>query len=457
MWKSLCLLFVLVCATAAFPVPDVKSTANDDLVTSLPGLSPNPPFAHYSGYLPVGSKQMHYWFAESQGSPTNDPLVLWLNGGPGCSSMEGMLYENGPFRIQEDGKTVILNNYSWNKLANMLYLESPAGVGFSWSPNKDDYNNDDDGTAEDNYQALQQFFIKFPEFVGRRFFVTGESYGGIYVPMLAARILKGNSNGEGVKINLEGIAVGNGISSFEINDNSVMYFAYYHGLLGNDLWSRLQSHCCVNGVCNFHDPSTLSCQNDIQEAQFDIYNTGVNYYGMYNKCLSTPPAAMQRTLSLLFQKIPKRSDHKLSLTPPCVDATGADIWLNSADVRGALHIAPQALTWTICSDILNYNRTVDSIIPVYPALLSSIRALIYNGDTDLACNFFGDQQFVDGLQRPVKVKRSAWNVDGQVAGFVKEYDQIAFTTVLGAGHMVPQDRPAPAYHLFDCFLNHKPL
>jgi len=104
---------------------------------------------------------------------------------------------------------------------------------------------------------LQQFFTKFPEFVGRRFFVTGESYGGIYVPMLAARILKGNANGEGVKINLEGIAVGNGISSFEINDNSVMYFAYYHGLLGNDLWSRMQTHCCVNGVCNFHDPSTL--------------------------------------------------------------------------------------------------------------------------------------------------------------------------------------------------------
>ena len=146
--KSLFLLFLLASAIAAFPVADVKTSANDDLVTSLPGLSPNPPFAHYSGYLPVGSKQMHYWFAESQGSPTNDPLVLWLNGGPGCSSMEGMLYENGPFQILEDGKTVTLNNYSWNKLANMLYLESPAGVGFSWSSNQADYNNDDDGTAE---------------------------------------------------------------------------------------------------------------------------------------------------------------------------------------------------------------------------------------------------------------------------------------------------------------------
>ena len=140
--KYFCLIILLAYATAAFPVAD-DHTANDDLVTSLPGLSPNPPFAHDSGYLPVGSKQMHYWFAESQGSPTNDPLVLWLNGGPGCSSMEGMLYENGPFRIQDDGKTVQLNNYSWNKLANMLYLESPAGVGFSWSPNKADYNNDD--------------------------------------------------------------------------------------------------------------------------------------------------------------------------------------------------------------------------------------------------------------------------------------------------------------------------
>jgi len=70
-------------------------------------------------------------------------------------------------------------------------------------------------------------------------------------------------------------------------------------------------------------PPLFSCQNDIQEAQFAIYNTGVNYYGMYNKCLSTPPAAMQRTMSLLFQKIPKRYDLEFSLTPPCVDATGA--------------------------------------------------------------------------------------------------------------------------------------
>lgn len=101
--------------------------------------------------------------------------------------------------------------------------------------------------------------------------------------------------------------------------------------------------------------------------------------------------------------------------------------------------------------MLNYNRTVDSIIPVYPSLFNSIRALIYNGDTDLACNIFGDQQFVDGLQRVVKVQRTVWNVYGQAAGFVKEYDQIAFATVLGAGHMVPQDCPAPAFHLFDSF------
>lgn len=106
--------------------------------------------------------------------------------------MECMLHENGPFQIQKDGTTV--NNHSWNKLANMHYLESPACVGFSWSPNQFDYNNDDAGTAEDKFQALQQFFYQISRIYRLSFFfVTGEFYGGIYVPMPAARILKGNA------------------------------------------------------------------------------------------------------------------------------------------------------------------------------------------------------------------------------------------------------------------------
>ena len=153
-----------------------------DEVTYLPGQNfTSLNFRHYSGYLQSnGKKQLHYWFLESQNNPSTDPLVLWLNGGPGCSSLDGEMYEHGAFYTTEDGETIYLNPNSWNTVANMLYLEAPVGVGFSYSPDKADYTNNDNQTALDNYQALLNFFTLFPEYQSHEFFITGESYGGIY-------------------------------------------------------------------------------------------------------------------------------------------------------------------------------------------------------------------------------------------------------------------------------------
>lgn len=73
--------------------------------------------------------KFHYVLFESQRDPDNDPLLLWLNGGPGCSSLIGMVYENGPFVFNTPGSVKFtINEYSWNKKANVLYIESPGGV-----------------------------------------------------------------------------------------------------------------------------------------------------------------------------------------------------------------------------------------------------------------------------------------------------------------------------------------
>ncbi|GFV17667.1 serine carboxypeptidase ctsa-4.1 [Trichonephila clavipes] len=170
-----------------------KSTHLDE-VKDLPGLDFPLNYKHYSGYLNASNnKYFHYWFFESQRSPSEDPLLLWMNGGPGCSSLDGLFTELGPLHVTDDGKKLFNNPYAWNRVANVIFLETPAGVGFSYSDNEK-YATDDDTVSRDNYEALLHFFEKFPQFKKNEFYVTGESYGGIYVPTLSVQILKGPAN-----------------------------------------------------------------------------------------------------------------------------------------------------------------------------------------------------------------------------------------------------------------------
>jgi len=102
-----------------------------DEIHDLPGIPEGATFRQFSGYIDVGKgRSLFYWFVESQLAPSTDPVVLWTNGGPGCSGLTGFLSEQGPFRANEKG-ALDLNPYAWNKVANMVFIEQPAGVGFS--------------------------------------------------------------------------------------------------------------------------------------------------------------------------------------------------------------------------------------------------------------------------------------------------------------------------------------
>lgn len=116
---------------------------------------------------------------ESENDPVTDPTIFWFNGGPGCSSLDGFMYELGPFIINPN-LTLSTRPGRWNQLANMVYIESPVGVGFSYS-NSLSYKTDDDRTAQENKQAISLFFTeKFPQLKANKFFIAGESYAGIY-------------------------------------------------------------------------------------------------------------------------------------------------------------------------------------------------------------------------------------------------------------------------------------
>eukprot|EP00494_Astrolonche_serrata_P025038 UN25299 len=159
----------------------------------------------FSGYLQATKTNfLHYVHIESQNSPDSDPLVVWLNGGPGCSSLDGMLYENGPLLINESGTGFTENPHSWNTVANLLYIEAPIGVGFSYSTTGN-YTMTDVMTAEQNANAIEYFLTtKFPNMASHDVYITGESYGGIYVPTLTLEIAQRSNT----PIKIKGFAVG---------------------------------------------------------------------------------------------------------------------------------------------------------------------------------------------------------------------------------------------------------
>lgn len=461
-------------------LPYILGAPDMDRVVNLPGLKQKPSWNHYSGYLKAsGTKHLHYWFIESANKPSSDPLVLWMNGGPGCSSDLGLLTEHGPFRIAKDGSGVTINKYSWNNVANMLYLEAPAGVGYSYSDDKN-YTTDDDEVARDNYLALQDFFSKFPEYKKNDFYVTGESYGGIYVPTLSSLLVDDKS------INFKGMGIGNGISNFDTNDNSLLYFGYYHGLIGDSLWDKMLNTCCpgesvrrCHFVNRYLDDDT--CSDLVQQGLSIIYDSGLNEYNLYAPCevpkfkgyiysnksfvYDLPSLGHRKHPHMIKKlneiKLRKQYEESVRLTPPCLDYGYVISYMNTGPVKGALHISPFTEDWDVCSASVggSYVRLYNDVTQFYQKVLKAgKKVLVYNGDIDMACNFLGDEWFVDKLGLPVVRERQAWYVKDsagtrQVAGFVKQYKQLTLTTIRGAGHMVPQDKPEAALEMFSQFVH----
>jgi hypothetical protein len=202
-------------AAAAAPVPAAK--AADFEVHDLPMLKEKPPFKHYAGLLPNSGGDLFYWLVESTGDPKNDPLLIWLNGGPGCSSMDGMFLENGPFKLSSDAPlTVSLNPYAWNSHANVMYLDQPVGTGLSVAK-KNGFANDESGVDVQFYEFMQNFLRLHDRYLAepgrsRPIYFSGESHAGHYIPSMIAHVLDMNdkvASGDAY-LDVQGAAIGNG-------------------------------------------------------------------------------------------------------------------------------------------------------------------------------------------------------------------------------------------------------
>ncbi|XP_020582946.1 serine carboxypeptidase-like 16 [Phalaenopsis equestris] len=169
-------------------------------VTHLPGFHGELPFHLETGYVSiddVSGAELFYYFVESDRKPEEDPLILWLSGGPGCSGFEGLALDMGPLNFKVDNfdgniPTIVVNPYSWTKIANMIFLDWPVGTGFSYSMTDEDYITEDIQAKGNILKFLRKWFLGHPNFMLNPFYVGGDSYGGKMATLVSHDIVEGN-------------------------------------------------------------------------------------------------------------------------------------------------------------------------------------------------------------------------------------------------------------------------
>jgi cathepsin A (carboxypeptidase C) len=296
-------------------------------------------------------------FFESRNDPENDPVVLWLNGGPGCSSLTGLFMELGPSWVNKQ-VDVDFNPYSWNANASVIFLDQPVNVGYSYSSSS---VSNTVAAGKDVYALLTLFFKQFPEYTKQSFHIAGESYAGHYIPVFASEILSHKKR----NINLQSVLIGNGLT-----DGLTQYKYYKPMACGEGGWPAVldESECqsmensyprCASMIESCYNsesvwscvPASIYCNN----AQIGPYQrTGMNPYDVRTKCKGG---------DLCYEQIGWIADY-----------------LNRADVQAAL--GAEVSNYDSCNMDINRNFLFqgDWMKPYHrlvPGLLEEIPVLIY--------------------------------------------------------------------------------
>ncbi|KAJ5769590.1 hypothetical protein N7520_004149 [Penicillium odoratum] len=406
----------------------------------------DPKVKQYSGYLDDNDNDKHlfYWFFESRNDPVNDPVVLWLNGGPGCSSLTGLFMELGPSSINASIKTVY-NEFSWNSNASVIFLDQPVNVGYSYSGSA---VSDTVAAGKDVYALMSLFFKQFPEYAKQDFHIAGESYAGHYIPVFATEILAHKNR----NINLKSVLIGNGLT-----DGLTQYEYYRPMACGEGGYPAVLSE----SACQSMDNALPRCQSMIESCYnsesawvcvpASIYcnnallapyqQTGQNVYDVRAKC--DPEAG-----GLCYKGMSYVSDY-----------------LNKKEVREAL--GAEVDGYDSCNFDINRNFLFhgDWMKPFHrlvPGLIEQIPVLIYAGDADFICNWLGNKAWTEALKWPGQKEYAGLELEdlvikdqehkGKKIGQVKSHGNFTFMRLFGGGHMVPMDQPESSLEFFNRWL-----
>ncbi|CAK8576174.1 unnamed protein product [Lathyrus sativus] len=388
---------------------------------------------HHAGYYSLSkSARMFYFFFESRNGTKDAPVVIWLTGGPGCSSELALFYENGPFKINHD-LSLSWNDYGWDKGSNIIFVDQPIGTGFSYSSNENEIPHDETGVSNDLYDFLQEFFKQHTEYVKNDFYITGESYAGHYVPALASRVHQGNKDNKGITINLKGFAIGNGLTNPGIQYPAYTQFAFDNKLITKEDQTDINKLIppCLDATKTCESEGGESCLTALNQCDQITSNIlgiagNINYYDIRKACKG----------------------------PLCYDFSNLETFLNKKTVRNALGAGN--IEFVSCSKVVynamlqDWMRNLEVDIP--SLLEDGIKVLIYAGEFDFICNWLGNSNWVhsmkwSGQKQFVASKTVPFLVDGKNGGSLNSYGSLSFLKVNGAGHMVPMDQPKAALQM----------
>ncbi|KAL6074662.1 Carboxypeptidase [Balamuthia mandrillaris] len=416
------------------------------------GIGPDNVTQH-SGYITINGtyhngSHLFFWMFESRSKPSSDPLVLWLTGGPGCSSELALFAENGPYTVNKD-LSLKLNPYSWNSFANLLYVDQPVGTGFSYADSSRDYVVDEDQVAQQLWVFLQNFFLLYPQYSPLDFYIIGESYAGHYVPAIGYKVMTANQKHEGiVDINLKGIGIGNGWVDPYRQYPGYAEYAYQYNIINSIEYEIAKGAFSV-------------CQDLIDVASW----VPGGWIVALEECQIATEAVMF-TMGLNLGYTPNPYNWKIPCEHGnlCYDFDAVIKFLAQPSVKKELGV--EGHDWSTCNMAVHTYLLGDWIsnldVHIPNMLANKYRVLVYSGMLDFICNWVGGDMWTEALEWPGqqafnKQNFTDWKVSGSVAGHVKSEQGFTWLKVEDAGHMVPMDQPKNALDMLKRFLTNQPF
>ena len=376
-----------------------------------------------AGRLPAGpGRQYFYWLCPARSGDTAAPLLVWLNGGPGSSSMMGLFLENGPYFVSDDG-SLHARNASWNNKFDVLYVDQPAGTGFSVAQ-EGAYARNQDDVAEAFSAFMANFYHAYPNPRSKQLWLTGESYAGKYLPSIAARFVT-----HGIPV--AGVAIGNGLTVPREMTLTVPASYYAVGIL--DQSQRVRAYRLALDIAAHIDAGRWSNATAARSVLFD-YIDGAN-----------GPNSAPNVDSIL-----KYGEY---------DESGISAFLNSAETKRALHL-PNDATWRQSSSIVHEHLYEDIMKPyaylLEPVLAAGVPVLLYQGQLDVRDGVAATEAWLanwswTGRRRFLESPRNAWMSSG-IAGYYRSCGGLTHVTVNGAGHLAPHDAPSQALDMIERFV-----